>query len=204
MTPITVLLMAAGISARFGSDKRKARLEDGTTLLAKTAGVYREIGDRRIAVLRGSDRIDRALHDAIGTEYELHYVETSTPSLGTSIASAVARVERGHSLLVALADMPSIRPDTVKSLLVAAQGLANTTLSLRPTYQGNPGHPVIIGAQLVERLGTVDGSRGARALLRDSGHQTMSVEDPGVIADIDFATSTALRSCRSGGHHSVS
>ena len=49
------IVLAAGSSRRFGSDKRQFLLPSGTTLLDQTLATVRDVFDRRVLVLRTDD-----------------------------------------------------------------------------------------------------------------------------------------------------
>jgi len=104
--------------------------------------------------------------------------------MGASLAHGVAQARGADGWVVALADMPRIPPDTVKSVITALQ---HGALIAAPVYKGERGHPVGFGAALRDELIALDGDQGARALLerhRDSV-QLIDCEDPGILLDID-------------------
>jgi molybdenum cofactor cytidylyltransferase len=104
--------------------------------------------------------------------------------MGASLAHGVAQARGADGWVVALADMPRIQPETVKSVISALQQGA---LIAAPVYKGERGHPVGFGAALRDELLALDGDQGARALLerhRDSV-RLIDCDDPGILIDID-------------------
>jgi len=56
-----------------------------------------------------------------------------------------------------------------------------------PVFQGQRGHPALIGAALLPKLLTLTGDAGARAILKELGDRLALVEAPddGVLFDVD-------------------
>ena len=82
---------------------------------------------------------------------------------------------------VVLADMPWLRPDTLRLLL---QHAASDRIVV-PVYQGRRGHPVVFGGSHLPALAELDGDTGARALLQRHGALEIECDDAGILHDID-------------------
>jgi molybdenum cofactor cytidylyltransferase len=96
----------------------------------------------------------------------------------------VAQARAADGWIVALADMPRIKPATIKAMVAALQQGA---LIAAPIHKGERGHPVGFGAALRDELLKLDGDVGARAVMerhRDSV-QLIECDDPGVMFDVD-------------------
>jgi molybdenum cofactor cytidylyltransferase len=90
---------------------------------------------------------------------------------------------KGEPLLITPADLPAIRPATIRSLLdVLARGTAPLAV---PAYRGKRGHPLAIDAALVPAIESVDPNRGLKALLDLHPVVELAVDDRGVVSDID-------------------
>ena len=92
-------------------------------------------------------------------------------------------------VLVALADKPLVKPETIRKLLnvfeaVLEEGGAKVVY---PVYRGEQGHPVLWDVALVDELSVVEGDRGAKSML--DAHRlealAVAVDDFGVCFDID-------------------
>jgi molybdenum cofactor cytidylyltransferase len=102
--------------------------------------------------------------------------------MGHSIACGVAASAEADGWLVALGDMPWVRPESIAAVAAAlAQGAAVA----RPVYAGVAGHPVGFSAAYAEGLMALTGDLGARLLLRSTSVTELGVEDPGVVRDVD-------------------
>ena len=178
---VGVLLLAAGESRRFGSDKRRARVCSGHTLLATSIAGVRRAGLPLRVCLRPDEG---QLAQEVGLQPdEVIACESASGGMGSTLAEGVARLPAWDGVLVALADMPAMQPSTY--CLVAA-ALARETIVV-PTWQGCSGHPVGFGSGWFGRLADLRGDVGARALVREAGElrTLLAVADPGILRDID-------------------
>lgn len=182
------LIMAAGLSRRYGSDKRCAVLADGQTLLATTLSrAHAAFGHVRV-ILREDDDLDRL---GLPPATEAYHVsaECSQSGLGLSIASAFSMLLRDprmaelESAAIWLGDLPWIRTITCHALL----NQANAERIVRPRHGQRMGHPVLFGRVFWHELAETQDSHGASAIIRRhiSHLVTIDVDDPGIHTDID-------------------
>lgn len=104
--------------------------------------------------------------------------------LGDNLAAAVRATADAGGWLVALGDMPIIKPDTIGALVRALQG---GHALVAPVHKGRRGHPVGFSARFQADLVSLKGDTGAREVLRRHAHQLVHIEvdDPGVLLDVD-------------------
>ena len=190
---IGALVLAAGRSRRFGSDKRHARLDDGTPLLTATllrcASV---LDDVRVVLRPDDDALARELAERIPGLHILH-APRSDEGMGGSLADGIARCEDLDWVLVVLGDMPFVQPETLEQLLDAIRAAGPEIDIIRPVRtcaEGDeptgPGHPVAFHATRFDELAACSGDTGARAVVeRGQGMLCVEVTDPGVLRDLD-------------------
>ena len=92
-------------------------------------------------------------------------------------------------IAIALADMPSIKQNTLSRLFDRVNNSYHGethSLPIAPamTESGRPGHPVFWPRWMFGLLKSLSGDTGGRLLL-DEGVARMIVEDPGIYKDID-------------------
>jgi len=176
------VLLAAGASTRFGTNKLLHALPDGTPIAVAAATSLRAALDRVIAVVRpGVPELERALGN---TGIEVSVCAKSISGMGHSLAHAVAATPDASGWIVALADMPFASADTIRRIAAALREGAELAA---PSYRGVRGHPVGFGARYRDDLEALTGDAGARAILKRD-HQLLhvvDVDDPGVLRDID-------------------
>ena len=103
--------------------------------------------------------------------------------MGRTIATGVAARSDASGWLVLPADMPLIRPTTLRAV---AQALVQLPVA-HSQYRGRRGHPVGFGAELFSELRMLSGDEGARRLLARYPAAAVEVDDPGVLLDVDTA-----------------
>ena len=177
------VILAAGESTRFGSDKRRFRLADGRTMLETTLTAYRGVFDEIFLVLKPADEVWASALDKV----QPVYARDAALGMGHSLAAGVRAGRHLDYLFVALADMPDIQAMTLKRLKVAPTGPDSIVL---PVYRGTPGHPVGFGSAHFGDLQHLTGDAGARDVVQAHGGSTLRIEvnDPGVLKDYDVPT----------------
>ena len=182
MRRVAGILLAAGSSRRFGSNKLLAPLADGTPLAAAAARQLNAAVPEAVAVLRPGDAELAAVLAAQG----LRIVECAQAEygMGHSLAAGVAAAGTADAWLIALADMPAIKDSTLAVLV--AQLAAGSAL-VAPFHNGQRGHPVGFASGLRTELLSLTGDTGAREILvRHAPSLTrLDVDDPGILIDVD-------------------
>ncbi len=179
---IVGLLLAAGSATRFGSDKLRHALPHGVAIAVQAARHLRAGVPRVIAVVRpGSAELATALKDE-GCEVVI--CDNAADGMGASLACAVRAAGAADAYLVALADMPYVRP---ASIAAVRDALARGAALAAPYFRARRGHPVGIASIFRQDLLALTGDEGAKALVSRHGAQMtkIPVGDPGVVRDID-------------------
>jgi molybdenum cofactor cytidylyltransferase len=182
MRRVVGILLAAGSSRRFGSNKLLAPLADGTPLAVAAASKLVAVVPESIAVVRPGDDALAAVLAGKG----LRIVECAEAErgMGHSLAAGVAAASMADAWLIALADMPSTKISSIAGLI--AQLHAGSVL-VAPFHAGRRGHPVGFAAEFGAELLSLSGDAGARDLLaRHAASLTrLDVNDPGILIDVD-------------------
>lgn len=182
--PVCVgLMLAAGFARRYGSDKRSARLADGTALLVASVQAAQRVVDELWLVVRPEDDLEAL---GIGGHPRVVRCANAHEGMGHSLACgahAISQHSSADALMVLLGDMPWLGEDTLQ-LLHSYTGEACIVV---PVHGGQPGHPVIFGRRFWPDLLALDGDQGARRIIQANPRAVVRVEvkDPGVILDVD-------------------
>jgi len=187
------LLLGAGFSRRFGSDKRRhlLTLPDGRRLpmLCATAELYARAFAETVVVVRAEDEDLRArLADETGVRTVI--ADDAAGGMGCSLAAGIRAVSGWSYAFVGLGDMPFVSAGTLTRLratmeqLLARDGHRSI---LQPWHAGRPGHPVGFGGTHFRALAALSGDEGARRVLHDAPDDVvrLEVDDPGVLQDLD-------------------
>lgn len=184
---LACIVLAAGNSSRFGSDKRLARNNQGKTLLALTLQSIPSDFRQRMLVLHPGDEAIASAHAA---DWQIVYAAFSQQGMGNSLAAAIPLIADCSAVLVALADMPLILPSTFASLIAAAR----PDRIVVPFFEHQRGNPVVIGSDFFSKLKELQGDSGARQLMQQHAGLMvrLEVDDPGVLRDVDTAAELQL------------
>jgi CTP:molybdopterin cytidylyltransferase MocA len=186
------LVLAAGAATRFGAQKQLAEL-DGIPLLEHALRTMRVAPVGRMVVVLGSAADDIAarvdLHGADPVVCE-RWDEGQSASLACGLAELAADCE---AVVVTLGDQPRLSPDAIRRVIGARNGAS----AVRATYNGKPGHPVLLEQDLFEPLRDVTGDKGARNLLLSVQVLDIPCDDLGGGEDVD--TRSELDALRAGG-----
>ena len=179
---IVGLLLAAGSASRFGSDKLLHRLPHGVPIAVQAARHLRTEVAKVVAVVRpGSDELAGLLR-AEGCDVVI--CSNADEGMGASLACAVRSGGAADGYLIALADMPFVRPSSIAAVREALEKGAPLAA---PYFRARRGHPVGMAGGFRAELAALAGDEGARRLLAENERRLVKVPigDPGVIRDID-------------------
>ena len=104
--------------------------------------------------------------------------------MGTSLAAGVRATSDAKGWVIALADMPFIRPETIR---IVTKALQEGAAIVAPSFRGERGHPVGFALRFCEELSSLRGDNGAREFLGQHPEwvKIFEVDDPGVVHDVD-------------------
>lgn len=179
---IVGVLLAAGISSRFGGDKLCYRLSEGTPIAVAAAVSLRAACSDTIAVLRPRQDALAGLLSAAG--YKIVFCADASEGMGHSLAAGVRAASDASGWVVALADMPFIA--TASHQAVVSRLRLGASL-VATEYQGQRGHPVGFSRIWLDPLIAMTGDQGGKTILEQHQKHLVRcpVKDPGVLRDID-------------------
>jgi molybdenum cofactor cytidylyltransferase len=181
------VLLAAGYSTRFGSNKLLHPLpagspEAGVPIALAAARHFVAALPEAVAVIRPrAQKLGKMLRDA-GCNTVV--CKNAAEGMGVSLAEGVRAAAEAHGWVVGLADMPYLRPDTIR---VIVHALSEGAAIAAPSYRGERGHPVGFARRFFDDLSALRGDAGAREILNEHPDwiTLYEVDDPGVLRDID-------------------
>lgn len=181
---VIALVMAAGKSRRFGTDKRQVQLTCGHTLLQTTLALAQQNFSETWAMIGA---VDDPKQLKIPSSVRLLQAPPEDIGLGTSLGAAFRAllVQRPQATAAAilLADMPWVSMQTCQSLIQASHPMR----IVRPRFKSRAGHPVVFGRSFWPQLAELKGEEGARKVIcaNPTTCDCIDLNDPGVHRDID-------------------
>jgi molybdenum cofactor cytidylyltransferase len=179
---ITGILLAAGFGSRFGSNKLLHLLPDGTPIaLAAARNLIAAIPDCVAVVRPGARELTRVL---AAEGFKVVASTHAGKGMGHTLASGVRAAREASGWVVALADMPYIKAETIRRV---ADELCEGGVIVAPGFAGKRGHPVGFARRFHQELLALTGDEGARKLIDEHKNSVTVLEwnDPGVLRDID-------------------
>lgn len=182
---INAVVLAAGRSQRFGSDKRALMLPG---LLQQIDNALAGYLQSLVCVLRSSDDALALLPEKTNLPPEVLQLDDAQADkgMGQSLAAACKVCSDADAIMVFLADMPDISATSMQAVYHA---LASGRITV-PVYEGRRGHPVGFGRDFFSELQQLHEDKGAKSLLSRYHPYVfeVTVNDPGVLLDIDTVT----------------
>jgi CTP:molybdopterin cytidylyltransferase MocA len=183
------LLLAAGAGRRLGG-RPKALLTDtdGTPYLSRTVARLHAAGCARVLVVLGaaageaSELLEPGSADVV-------VAPDWADGMGLSLRRGLVELEDGPgtAVLVTLVDLPDVDTAVMSRVLHRwrSSGAGSDAL-LRATYQGHPGHPVLVGRDHWSPLReTLTGDVGAQRYLAARKVHEVSCDDLATGHDLD-------------------
>jgi len=161
------LLLAAGAGTRMGTPKALVHDEDGTSWLLRSVAVLREGGCDAVIVVLGAEA-ERARELLDEGKVRVVVAERWAEGMGASLragltALAASAASDADAALVSLVDLTDVSADVVRRVVAAGAG---PDLLARAAYDGEPGHPVLLGRHHWSAVAdSASGDRGARDYL---------------------------------------
>jgi molybdenum cofactor cytidylyltransferase len=175
---IAAVILAAGLSTRFGGDKLVYPYA-GKPLAAHIADTLAAMPVRwRIAIVPPAPSARRELFAERG--FELVTNPEPREGMGASLALAAHRAMEldAEALLVCLADMPNVTGAHLMRLIEASE--SNDPVATG--FDGSRGPPVVFSSRLFPELAAISGDHGAKHLLASA---RLIATPPGLARDFD-------------------
>jgi molybdenum cofactor cytidylyltransferase len=179
------VILAAGESSRMGRDKALLRLGSETFLERIASVLDGEVSPLVVVLGHHADaiaenaRLPASAHLLNNPDYRSGQLSS------LHVALRYLEITGAAGALVSLVDHPGISRQVVRALL--ARFSTSRAGVLIPTYNGRRGHPVVFASRLFEELLAAPLDQGARVVVHAHADEveTVPVEDPGVLWDVD-------------------
>lgn len=174
MASVAGIVLAAGAGTRAGGPKALRLDAERMPWLYRAVVALREGGCDSVLVVLGAEAARAAALVPAGASVVVaeDWADGLSASLRAGLAAAPAEATVA---VVTLVDLPRLPAAAVERLLAAP--LEPATLR-RATYDGRPGHPVVIGRDhWAAAAASAEGDRGAGRYLRRQGAESVELSD---------------------------
>ncbi|KQV79569.1 molybdopterin-guanine dinucleotide biosynthesis protein MobA [Massilia sp. Root351] len=185
------ILLAAGRGKRFDPSGQRNKLLQSLgdePVVVRSARHMLAALPRVVAVVRPSDAAggDPVAARLLALGCEVTICQQADTGMAASLSHAVAHADKAfpdaQGWIVALGDMPHVRPSTIQSLKTALEQGAGIAA---PMYRCQRGNPVGFSRHYLPQLLALEGDQGARGILKHSAVTELEVDDSGILQDID-------------------
>ena len=172
------VIMASGVSARFGSNKLLADF-NGQPMILRAIAATEGLFDRRVVVTR---------HEAVAQlcrERNIDVVLHDLPHRSDTVRLGLEALGELDCCMFLPGDQPLLRRETAANLLQNWQ--QNPDCIIRPIHEDTEGSPVIFPRRFFPELKTLPEGKGGGVVIRKYAQDVLriSVADPFELADAD-------------------
>jgi len=180
---VTGILLAAGRGSRFDPSGARNKLLQplgDSTVVAISARNLMAALPRVVAVVRPGDDATAAALRGLGCEIVVS--ERAADGMAASLVTGIHHAQEALGWVIALGDMPHVRPATISALAREVEEGAGIAV---PMHEGQRGNPVAFGREHLPLLLALEGDQGARGIVRNNPNNVVTVDDAGILQDID-------------------
>lgn len=179
---IRVCVLAAGMSARFGTNKLTQTLHAKPLLQHSLIAANSAFGGRVNLVVGHDEQIVRSV--AAGLADRIIVNENYRSGIGTSISTGVhALRENADAILIMLADQALVTATHIGNIIKAWSGADNEIVA--SSYDATTGPPILFPSKAFDLLCNLTGDTGARAVLADENFAVRLIDCPPAGFDVD-------------------
>ena len=188
------VILAAGQSQRMGAQNKLLAEIDGVPIIRRTAQALLDGGLNDLVIVTGHEhRLVAAALD--GLPVTCIYNDDYQSGQASSVACGVRHHQNGShaAVLIALGDMPLVRPELIAALLRDHSSLPDATDRITlPVFDGRRGNPVIWGRGFFDELVALTGDAGGRIIFAENKNAVNSLGWPDDSIHLDIDTPEAL------------
>ncbi len=170
MNNFGILVLAAGQSSRFGSDKLLAHMPDGRPVIAHSLAPLLAISREekiKLCVITRPDNIS-LIHYLTLENIPYSLCPDAHQGMGHSIAHGIKTHQTWDGWVIALADMPKVSQALVTELIQNINQHKHVIVRPHVISENKkiPAHPVYFPRHLGYQLSQLQGDRGAKELIK--------------------------------------
>lgn len=185
MIKIAILILAAGSSSRMGQPKQLLSY-DHKTLLGNTVDAAKKSAAEKVLVILGDNH--EAIAEGIAaadvkTVYNDDWKSGMSSSIRVGLAQLLTEDTTLDAVILTVCDQPFISEKIFRALMGEARTSVRSIIA--SAYSGTLGTPVLFGRSHFEELALLQGTEGAKTLLKKYKDQVAALPFENGEIDID-------------------
>lgn len=196
--PMAGIILAAGMSTRFGSAKQMAEVGGRHLLERVLDAALASCLDRVVLVLghRAQEISDTLKDRGGGDRLQIRVNPAYQEGMSRSLRMGIEHVRELYpSVMILLGDQPLIDANLIDHLVHRFRS-SDKEICL-PVCRGQSGHPVIFGRRFYDAIMSVEGDIGARDILRKNPECILAVDIPDARFFFDVDTPADVEALKS-------
>jgi len=180
---IACIVLAAGLSKRFGSPKQLAKFEGKNLIQIAINQANGSTADYVFLVLGNSS--SEILEKISLGRAQVIFNKDFAKGISTSIRSGISNLPGDcDAAIIMVADQPFLTSRHLDLMITESKKIPGRIVAL--SSKGEPRNPVLVPKEMFRELERLEGDAGARTMVRDNP-KTLLVEitDPEVFVDVD-------------------
>jgi len=181
---IDTILLISGGSKRMGSEKSLLPFSESKSFVCHLIETYLSIQNVTVFVLVNCQNSHSIKQACKKFEHRVVFIENPNPEKGRfwSILTGLKRVKKGRGVFIQNIDNPNVS----KHLLCAMVKNYQADSFLVPRFEGKNGHPLLLGAKLVQELQENAGFvTDLKSFLNGKEKHILITNERGVLANIN-------------------
>lgn len=174
------LILAAGKGKRISLIKQLLRYGK-ESFLETVIKKYNRFGLKTVVTLGYYKEDIKNEIEEIGFKFK--EIEGYMDGMGSSLRESYQEFSEIDALLVTPCDLPLIKEETIRKIIAAF--INNPHKTILPKYKCKKGHPVLFPFKDLKFFAKIKGDEGARSILKELDLFEISLDDPGIVVDID-------------------
>lgn len=183
---VVAVVLAAGRSLRMGPKNKLLEKLGGKSILHHVITALQESQIKSIVVVLGHEAA-KIKNDLEGEDVTYVMNPDYKQGIGTSISAGIRSVAKSaRGALIMLGDMPVISAKTIDKLVNDFNRNSQAEIVV-PTYEDQPGNPVLWSNRFFPQLSSLSGDRGGKPLIEENTDVVSfcSVDSESVHLDVD-------------------
>ncbi len=184
---INAILLAAGLSTRMKGPNKLLLPLKGDNLISRTYNALMNAELTSIVIVSGRDADKVGASLGLREQDRMVYNDNFQQGMTSSIQAGLKELTNNDAVMIALGDMPWLKPEDYNQLVVHFQKNGGTNKILVPWYGDKRGNPVIFGSEFFDIIMAHSEPNGCAEVVRENRDHVLNlnVTTDRFIMDID-------------------